>query len=155
MISIPANKSFSSTFTACGDSRGSNDGVNSAVDDTNTKNNDNDKCKFCGGEGHVKTDGPHGTKLIQYFACEVFVNKTPDERFKILKEKGLCWQCLFPGAKFNKGKHKEGRCQKDFICQDPSHDKFPRKKHVLVCQQHCESNQEILQQYKERCILRQ
>ena len=46
---------------------------------------------------------------------------------------------------------------RDFICPHESHENFPSKKHVLVCQDHAQSpeNQQILQSYKERCIIRQ
>lgn len=82
---------------------------------------------------------------------------TPLERFKILRENNLCYQCLFPGAKCAFGKHKDGQCQRDYACKHPLHDRYTRKKHVLVCHDHCESedNKKLLQEYKDRCILRQ
>ena len=69
----------------------------------------------------------------------------------------MCYQCLFPGAKCAFGKHKDGHCQQDYVCKHPLHDRYTRKKHVLVCHEHCESedNKKLLQEYKERCILRQ
>ena len=119
--------------------------------------NNQEKCFICGEMGHTLTNGPRGMKLIQYFSCRQFTQMTPAQRFNILRQKGLCYQCLFPGADQSKGKHQEGRCQRDFVCPHPSHDRYTCRKHVLVCQDHA-SNQEnsrTLQLYKERCINRQ
>ena len=111
-----------------------------------------DKCFTCDETGHVKTNGPKGTFLIQYFACEKFVNMTPYERFNVLKQKGFCFQCLYPGAK-----HTIGTCQRDFTCKNTSHDKYPQKKHVLVCQEHCsdDENKKTFAEYKSRFTDRQ
>ena len=116
------------------------------------------KCCFCGkSQEHITTNGPKGTKIIQYFACENFAEMNPKERLQESRSKGYYFQCLFPGALKNKGKHNEGMCQRDFVCKHKSHDKYPIKKHVLVCHEHRNNseNQELLQQYKERCIMRQ
>ena len=54
----------------------------------------------------------------------------------------------------DQGKHKEGRCQRDFTCQHPLHMNHTIKKHVLVCENH-KSNQEnkdLFEHYKARCI---
>ena len=81
----------------------------------------------------------------------------PVERFKLLKTKGYCVQCLFPGAKQAEGKHKEGKCQRDYVCKNTSHERFQTKKHVLCCEEHKEKdeNKQTLQKFKERFILRQ
>ena len=116
------------------------------------------KCFFCDeSEDHVVTNGPRGTIIVQYFACRKFEEMSPNERFKELRSRGYCFQCLFPGAGENKGKHNNGMCQRDFICKHKSHDRFPRKKHVLVCHEHRndQENQDILQLYKDRCITKQ
>ena len=63
---------------------------------------------------------------------------TPAQRFKELCLKGFCFQCLFPGAMKSEGRHADSSCQTDFICKHSAHDKYPRKKHILVCQDHCE-----------------
>ena len=112
-------------------------------------------CRICGELGHVATMGPGQSKLIQYFTCRKFVEMTPGQRFAELKKKGLCIQCLFPGAASNSGKHIDGNCQRDFICRHPSHSKHPRKKHVLVCEEHKDDdeNKKVLEEYKKRCIL--
>ncbi|XP_066918053.1 uncharacterized protein [Clytia hemisphaerica] len=111
-------------------------------------------CFICQATNHVATNGPQGSKIVQYFACPVFVNMTPIERFNALKSKGLCFQCLYPGAKYDQGKHKEGRCQKIFCCKDTLHDKFTHKKHVLVCDEHksTQENKDLFDFYKSRCI---
>ena len=55
-------------------------------------------CYFCEeSEDHVATNGPRGTKIVQYFACRKFAEMSPNERFKELRRKGYCFQCLFPG----------------------------------------------------------
>ena len=115
------------------------------------------KCYFCDeGDDHVATAGPRGTEIIQYFACKKFVEMTPNERFQELRRKGYCTQCLFPGASQSTGKHKEGKCQRDFCCKHPSHDKYPTNKHVLVCHEHRGNteNELLLLEYKNRCIMK-
>ena len=61
---------------------------------------------------------------------------TQKERFQELRRKGYCFQCLFPGASQNTGKNSDEKCQRDFICKNISHDKYPTKKRVLVCCKH-------------------
>ena len=43
------------------------------------------------------------------------------------------------------------------MCKHKSHDKYPIKKHVLVCHEHRNDteNQELLQKYKDRFIMKQ
>ena len=94
------------------------------------------KCHIIGKEHHVPTAGPGGINLIQYFTCEQFVEMTPADRFPLFKKKGLCFECLYPGAKITDTNHSEGRCQRDYTCKHRLHDKFPTKKHVLVCAEH-------------------
>ena len=74
------------------------------------------KCSICDKVGHVPTSGPNNSKLIQYFACQDFAMMTPKDRFTLIKNKGLCIQCLSLGARQDQGKHKEGKCQREFIC---------------------------------------
>ena len=114
------------------------------------------KCHFCDSTDHVPTSGPQGIKLIQYFVCKKFVEMTPEQRLTELKRRNLCHQCLFPGAQISTGKHRDGRCQKDFCCKHPSHQTYDVKKHVLVCEHHKSSrmNQELLETFKQRCIVR-
>ena len=53
------------------------------------------KCFFCDeSEDHVATNGPRGTKIVQYFACRKFVEMSPNERFEELSRRGYCFQCL-------------------------------------------------------------
>ena len=111
---------------------------------------------MCDKVGHAPTKGSNNLKLIQYFACQDFAMMTPKDRFTLIKNKGLCIQCLYPGARQDQGKHKEGKCQREFICQHPSHQKYPVKKHVLICEEHKNSqdNQALLETYRTKCILR-
>lgn len=118
---------------------------------------DQTTCYFCDGEcpyEHIQTKGPGGVMVIQYFSCKHFANKTPRERLTILRRKGLCFQCLLPGAKSSEGKHHDGKCQHDFACKHPYHQQWSVKKHVLVCEKHkdTEENQKLLETYKSRCI---
>ena len=95
------------------------------------------KCYFCDEtDDHIATAGPRRTEIIQYFACKKFVEMTPKERFQELRRKRYCFQCLFPGASQSTSKHNDGKCRRDFICKNVSHDKYPTKKHVLVCHKH-------------------
>ena len=59
-------------------------------------------------DDHIATAGPRGTEIIRYFTCKKFVEMTPKERFQELRRKGYCFQCLFPGASQNTGKHSDG-----------------------------------------------
>ena len=92
--------------------------------------------------------------VTQYFSCKEFVDKNPRERLSTLKQKALCFQCLLPGAKSSEGKHRDGRCQHDFICKHSSHQSWSVKKHVLVCEEHKDTadNQKLLKTYKSRYI---
>ena len=67
------------------------------------------KCSICDKVGHVPTNGPNNSKLIQHFACQDFAMMTTKDRFTPIKNKGLYIQCLYPGAKQDQGKHKEGK----------------------------------------------
>ena len=66
-------------------------------------------------------------------------------------------QCLFPGAAQDKGKHKDGKCQRDFVCPHPSHENYSVRKHVLICHEHrnLQANQDLLNNYKEKFINKQ
>ena len=121
-----------------------------------SSSNQPSKCFICGEDDHFVTTGPDSKKLIQYFVCKKFVDMSPAERFAELRSKGLCFQCLFPGARQNSGRHKDGKCQHDFCCKHPAHDRYKRKLHVLVCENHKDDreNQELLEVYKQRCVLR-
>jgi len=67
-----------------------------------------------------------GLKIIQYFSCRSFVEKKPAQRFIMVRKKGFCFQCLLPGANGDQGKHKEGKCQRDFVCPHQSHLRYPK-----------------------------
>ena len=70
-------------------------------------------CHLCGECDHVQTKGPNGTLIVQYFACRKFAEMNPAQRFRELRMKGLCCQCLYPGAKQKTGKHASGTCQRN------------------------------------------
>ena len=122
----------------------------------NTNNKVQNICFICGEANHVTTGGPYGQKLVQYFACKNFVDMSPAQRFETLTSKGYCFQCLYPGAVMRQGRHREGHCQKNFVCQHSSHDRFTAKKHFLVCDEHKDSkeNLDMLSLYKSRFISR-
>ena len=91
-------------------------------DDLEVKTNASDDmpCFFC----NVKTGGPSGSHIIQYFACKKIVDSTPAERFRVLRSKGLCHQCLYPGARQKEGKHANGKCRSYYVCKQESHNKY-------------------------------
>ena len=110
---------------------------------------------LCGKSDHVVTRDHFGRQVVQYFTCKKFTELAPKERFKLLFDKKLCFQCLAPGASVGQGKHKSGTCYSKFTCKHKDHSKHPRKKHVLVCEDHKESpeNLELLEKYKKEHIL--
>ena len=115
-------------------------------------------CCFCEeAEENIATNEPKGTKIVQYFAYQEFLEMAPKDRCQELKNKGYCFQCLFPRASQDKGKYFDRMCQRDFVCKLKSHDKYPIKKHVLVCHEHRNDteNQEPLQKYKDKFIMKQ
>ena len=63
---------------------------------------------------------------------------------------------MYPGVDKN-SERKDGHCQADFVCKHPSHDKFSKKKHVLVCEEHSQTNEnkQLLEECKSRWILKQ
>ena len=67
-------------------------------------------CSFCEAEEHIATNGPKGTKIVQYHARQKFLDMDPKDGFHKLKNKGYCFQCLFPGASQVKEKHHDGMC---------------------------------------------
>ena len=67
-------------------------------------------CSFCEAEEHIATNGPKGTKIVQYHARQKFLDMDPKDGFHKLENKGYCFQCLFPGASQVKEKHHDGMC---------------------------------------------
>ena len=43
-------------------------------------------------------NGLKGTKIVQYFACQKFVEMDPKDRSQELKFRGYCFHWLIPGA---------------------------------------------------------
>ena len=74
---------------------------------------------------------------------------SPLERGKVLDDKGLCRQCLCPGAK----KGHQYFCNKNYICANSSHDSSEGY-HVLVCDKHKDTpeNAQLLGKFKEEYI---
>ena len=96
----------------------------------------------------MPTNGPKN--LILYLP------RFRNDRFTLIKNKVLWIQCLYPGARQDQVKHKERKCQGEFICQHPSQQKYSVKKHVLICEEHKKSqdNKALLETYRAKCILR-
>ena len=128
-----------------------------AASDNSTPNTKSPTCFICSEDDHVTTNTFDGSKIVNYFACKKFAELKPVERFNLLWKKGLCFQCLYPGANKNTGRHREGKCQNQFVCQHKMHDKYIRKMHVLVCEEHKENkeNEDLLKSYKQKYIDRQ
>ena len=138
-------------------SRSNNDGKNGKHAHLAGKPNEM-KCYFCDEtEDHVPTNGPRGTQIVQYFACKKDAEMAPNQRFQELRKIGYWFQCLIPGVSQSTGRHTDAKCQRDFTCKHLSHNKYPRKKHVLVCHEHREDadNQQLQEEYKQRCIMKQ
>ena len=77
----------------------------------------------------------------------------PIERFKVLRDKGLCWQCLNSGELKDNGRHKDGKCYDKFVCQHSDHLKYDRKKHIFVCDHQVEGgNKKLLELYYKQRI---
>ena len=116
------------------------------------------KCQLCGEsptpDQHRQSTGPNGMKIIQYYTCQKFVESTPAARLASIKAKGFCTQCLLPGADATSEKHKNGKCQREFTCPHPSHQSYPMRRHVLVCEDHKEDqqNKDVLNRFKARCL---
>ena len=114
-------------------------------------------CSICdsepGQDNHLPSKGPAGKPIIQYHTCQKFAELSPANRYGVLEAKGYCYQCLYPGASISHGRHKEGKCQRDFTCPHLSHRGFPRK-HVLVCHDHkdTDANKKLLDKYKEKYL---
>ena len=114
-------------------------------------------CNICESEpsqnNHISSKGPAGKQIIQYHACHKFAELSPANRYAVLQAKGFCYQCLFPGASISHGRHKEGKCQRDFACPHPSHQDYPRK-HILVCHDHkdTDANKKLLEKYKSKYL---
>ena len=68
---------------------------------SNHQEKNSNYCYICGATDHISTNSPNNSKLIKYFICETFAKMTPLDRFKTLRKKNLCFQCLFPGAEIS------------------------------------------------------
>ena len=121
-----------------------------------SRNFESNKCLFCGKSDHVSTSDHRGRNVIEYFACEKFAKSSPKERIELLRKKGLCKQCLYPGALENTGTHKTGQCYNKFCCKNELHKKYDRKWHVLLCDIHKndEANLALLNNYKKEKIFK-
>ena len=49
------------------------------------------KCVLCDKTDHVPTITNRGNKVINYFSCDLFVSKTPKQRFEMIKKKRFCF----------------------------------------------------------------
>ena len=65
-------------------------------------------------------------------------------------------QYSYISARQDQSKHKDGNCQRGFICQHSSHQKDSVKKHVLIFEEpkNSQDNQTLLDRYCTKCILR-
>ena len=107
-------------------------------------------CVICGKSGHVVSTDKKGRKHIDYVACESFVRMTPKSRRSALVKKRCCLQCLSPGIKFDQ----DHTCYDTYVCPDKSHKNYRKGLHVLVCQEHASSSEniKILDNYKKNFI---
>ena len=115
------------------------------------------KCYFCDEtDDHIVTADPRGTEIIQYFACKKFVEMTPKQRFQELRKNDIFFNVYFLEHLRVQANTVMGNAR-DFICKNVSHDKYPTKKHVLVCHEHrgTTENEQLLLKCKNRCIMKQ
>ena len=89
------------------------------------------------------------TRKISYFACNKFIKMTRLERQQILERKGLCRQCLSPGVL-----EVHQKCPEFSKCKHPSHNSDEEGFHVLVCDRHKKTSEniELLNKFKENVI---
>ena len=122
------------------------------------------KCNICGKKDHLPGDQTDSMlylfywfNALLYIQCSTAFRDDTSRPVPVIKKERLIFQCLYTGAKITDTKHSEGRCQRDYTCKHPSHDKFPTKKHVLVCAEHkdVEENKNIFELCKYKCILKQ
>ena len=108
------------------------------------------KCVLCGKTDHVPTITNHGNKVINYFACYLFVSKTTKQRFELIKKKRFCFQCLTPGLKPGHS----GNCFDKYKCPHESHKGFSQGLHILICDRHKENpeNIDLLKEFKSKYI---
>ena len=107
-------------------------------------------CHICGKTDHVLSTDQNGQKQVDYFACPIFASMSCEKRRNELQKKGLCFQCLTPGAK-----HKDPHdCNAKYTCTDPWHKNFNKGFHILVCEKHktCKGNIDLLAEYKKSFI---
>ena len=107
-------------------------------------------CLICDEKGHKTYMSPYShMRKISYFPCNKFIKMTPLERQQILERKGLCRQCLSPGVL-------EGhqKCPEFYKCKHPSHSSDEEGFHVLVCDRHKKTSEniELLNKFKENVI---
>ena len=107
-------------------------------------------CVLCGKNDHIPTVTQKGYKIVNYFSCDTFAKMTSKERFNLLRQKKFCMQCLYPGSK----QGHVGPCKSDWNCPHPSHNRFPKGLHVLICETHKDNpeNVALLEAYKTRYI---
>ena len=85
-----------------------------------------------------------------------FFEMTPRKGFKSSEKKDVVFNVYsleHHGALANS----YGKCQRDFSCKNTSTDKYPTKKHVLVCHEYRGNteNEQLLLGFKSRYIMKQ
>ena len=103
-------------------------------------------CKACGGTSCENK----GDKDFQYVKCKEFRGMKASERLKKLIKDKVCFQCL-QGTHF----YNDQCTDTEFGCKHDSHKKFRKTKHVLVCQDHeeDEENKRALEKYKLKIFI--
>ena len=70
------------------------------------------------------------------------------EKFQLLRKKGYFIQCLFRGAYQDKGKHRDGKCQRDLVCKHTENIQL-KSMYWSAMSTEVAQNQQLLQEYKE------
>ena len=66
-------------------------------------------CHICNKVSHVPANDSNNSILIQYFTCQDLAMMTTKDCFTLIKNKDLWIAYLYPSARQNQGKHKDGK----------------------------------------------
>ena len=107
-------------------------------------------CHICGKDDHILSTDMGGNRHCDYVSCKTFVEWSCDQRRSELQKRHFCLTCLSPGVK-HRTPHS---CCSKYVCPDPFHKSFKKGFHVLVCEDHknSQANVNLLQQYMKNFI---
>ena len=86
-------------------------------------------CKLC--------EGKHPNSNKGFVYCKKFLQMTPKERSNLVRKNKSCLQCIDITTKWNDANHE---CSNAWVCKDPFHDKYDKRLHFLLCEEHTGSD---------------